>query len=252
MLTAPMPLDSLAGVDAGLGEFRVSAPREIAALLKQLCDGCVPLDLNADDGRAVTSTIWTLDASRGMLAFTADAADPITQALLDSTTVVVVGYLDSIKLQFDVRRLELVRGSRASALSCALPREMFRFQRRDSFRVRPLMRADPQARLRHAERPDRELALRVLDVSIGGCALFVPDEMPAIAAGAQLPNVVIELDADTRFHVNLQVQHVTAVNAEAGGKRAGCTFLQASGEALRALQRYIDLTQKRGRLLALD
>ena len=34
--------------------------------------------------------------------------------------------------------------------------------------------------------------------------------------------------------------------------RLGCEFVRAGGDALRALQRFIDQTQKRGKLLALD
>jgi hypothetical protein len=64
--------------------------------------------------------------------------------------------------------------------------------------------------------------------------------------------VQIDLDADTRFHVNLRLQHVTSLNAEASGVRLGCEFVRADAGALRALQRFIDLTQKRGRLFSLN
>ncbi len=66
----------------------------------------------------------------------------------------MVGYLDNVKLQFDVHDLVLVRGARASALSARCPRELFRFQRRNAFRVRPLLRSAPMARLRHPTMPD--------------------------------------------------------------------------------------------------
>ena len=252
METSPMPLDSLAGLNAGLDEFRVASPREIGNLLKQLCDGSVLLNLNASDGSVFTSTIWTMDAARATIGFSAEIADTGMQALLECDEVVVVGYLNNVKLQFDVHNLVLVHGTRASVLSCAFPREMFRFQRRNSFRVRPPIRNDPQARLLHTEIADLELALRVLDVSIGGCALLLPDNVPPMRPGVLLQRVLIELDADTRFHVNLRLRHVTSINATATGVRLGCEFVQAGGDALRALQRFIDLTQKRGRLLALD
>ena len=42
------------------------------------------------------------------------------------------------------------------------------------------------------------------------------------------------------------------VSADARGVRLGCEFLRAGGDAVRALQRFIDHTQKRGKLLALD
>ena len=185
METRPAPLDGMSGND-GLDEFRVTSPREIGTLLKQLLDGSVLLNLNGSDGRVFTSAIWTLDSPRGTIGFNADPNDPAMQALLDCDEVVVVGYLDSVKVQFDVHNLVLVHGNRASVLSCPFPREMFRFQRRNAFRVRPLMRSAPVGALRHPDMPDTEFALRVIDISIGGCALFLPDDVPMMNAGVVL------------------------------------------------------------------
>jgi c-di-GMP-binding flagellar brake protein YcgR len=238
--------------DEGLDEFRVTSPREIQGLLKQLLDGSVLLNLNASDGSVFTSAIWTIDSSRGTVGFNADPNDPAMQALLECEEVVVVGYLDSVKLQFDIHDLVLVHGNRASVLSCPAPRVMFRFQRRNAFRVRPLMRASPVARLRHPDMPETEFTLRVIDVSIGGCGLFLPEDLPMMNAGTLLQDVRIELDVDTRLEVNMRLQHVTAINAEARGVRLGFEFKRVGGDSLRTLQRYIDLTQKRGKLMAIN
>jgi c-di-GMP-binding flagellar brake protein YcgR len=246
-----MPLDALGGSPGSLDEFRISGPREVLAMLRQLMDGSVELYLNAANGNVVHATIWTLDADRGNLGLSVDANDTNLQAMLESQEVVVVGYLDSVKLQFDANNLVLVRGERSSVLSCALPRELFRFQRRSAYRVRPVMRSSPMARVRHTEIADMQLALRVLDVSIGGCALFLPDDVPPMQPGVVLNQVQIELDADTRFHVNLRLQHVTSLNSDSRGVRLGCEFVRADSNALRSLQRFIDQTQKRGRLLSI-
>ncbi len=251
METRPAPLDGM-NDDEGLDEFRVTSPREIQGLLKQLLDGSVLLNLNASDGSVFTSAIWTIDSSRGTVGFNADPNDPAMQALLECEEVVVVGYLDSVKLQFDIHDLVLVHGNRASVLSCPAPRVMFRFQRRNAFRVRPLMRASPVARLRHPDMPETEFTLRVIDVSIGGCGLFLPEDLPMMNAGTLLQDVRIELDVDTRLEVNMRLQHVTAINAEARGVRLGFEFKRVGGDSLRTLQRYIDLTQKRGKLMAIN
>ncbi len=251
METRPAPLDGMAG-DDGLDEFRVSSPREIQTLLKQLLDGAILLNLNASDGRVYTTAIWTLDSSRGTIGFNADPRDPALQALLECGEGTAVGYLDSVKLQFDMNDLVLVHGNRASVLSCPAPREMYRFQRRSAFRVRPLARAAPTARLFHPDMPDIELALRVIDVSIAGCALFLPDETPSMSPGVLIHDVRIELDADTKFESAMRLQHVTAINAEARGVRLGFEFKRIGGDATRALQRFIELTQKRGKLMALN
>jgi len=251
MQTRPAPLGGMSD-DEGLDEFRVTSPREIQGLLKQLLDGSVLLNLNASDGSVFTSAIWTIDNTRGTVGFNADPNDRAMQALLECEEVVVVGYLDSVKLQFDIHDLVLVHGNKASVLSCPAPRVVFRFQRRNAFRVRPLMRAAPTARFRHPDMPDDDVSLRVIDVSIGGCGLFLPEDVPMMNAGVLIQNVRIELDIDTKLELSMRLQHVTAINAEARGVRLGFEFKRVGGDSLRALQRFIDLTQKRGKLMALN
>jgi len=246
--TRPMPLDALPAA-RGLEDFRLTAQSEIAAMLKRLIDECTPLNLNAPDGTAIGATLWTLDAARDIISFSAQADDPQLRALIDRDEAVVVGHLDSVKLQFDVNNLVLVHGGSASALNSAFPREMFRFQRRNGFRVRPMLRSTPMARLRHPMIPDMQLSLRLLDVSIGGCALFLPDDVPTLDPGVLMNGVQVDLDADTRVHCSLRLQHVTSLNPDSHGVRLGCEMVNAGSDGLRALQRYIDQTQKQRRLL---
>ena len=96
------------------------------------------------------------------------------------------------------------------------------------------------------------LSLRVIDVSIGGCALFVTHDVPPLEPGTRITKVRIELDTDTRFDVGLQLQHVTAIQPGNRGVRIGCEWVRLSPSAERVLQRYIDQTQKRRRMLAMD
>lgn len=245
-----MPLDALGAAAGGLDEFRIDSQREVAAMLRRLIDGSVQLNLNASNGRVVPATVWSADPDRGTLGFAVDPGDPALAALVASHEVVVVGYLDNVKIQFDVSQLVLVNGASASVLSCGYPRELYRFQRRGAYRVRPQLRSAPVARVRHTDIAEMQLALRVLDVSIGGCALFLPADVPPMQVGGVLNQVLIELDADTRFHVNMRLQHVTSIDAETHGVRLGCEFVRADASALRALQRFIDQTQKRGKLLS--
>ena len=251
--TMPMPLDALGAAPGGLDEFRITTPREIGAMLKLLVDGNIQLNLNSADGSVVSATLWTADPTRGSIGFSVNPDDPALHALVECQEAVIVGYLDSVKLQFDASDLVLVRGNRTCVLNCGWPREMFRFQRRGAFRVRPLLRSTPTARFRFGVgTAEREFALRVLDVSIGGCALFLPAEMPSINPGALLARVQIDLDADTRFDVDLRLHHLTSINADAKGVRLGCEFVRPDGTVQRTLQRFIELTQKRGKLLALN
>ncbi|WP_292452269.1 flagellar brake protein [Methylibium sp.] len=251
METLPMPLDAMSGASPGLAEFRVDAPGEIRGLLKQLADGNVVLSLSSPGGARCSATVWALDPGRGLLCLSAEAGDHRLPELLESDEIVAVGYLESIKLQFDLHDLVLVRNGNDCALNARFPRELYRLQRRNSFRVRPLINTGPTATLLHPVQRDLQLELRVLDVSIGGVALFLPDELPKIEPGVLLQQALVELDGDTRLAVSLIVHHVTLLHHESRGVRLGCEMRGLSGEGARALQCYIDRTQRRRRLLVL-
>ena len=252
MDTLPMALDAMAANYGSMEPYRLSTPSEVAMMLRRLQDGNVPLNLNTPQGGVYTTTLWAMDAVRGMLSFAADARDPQLQAVLQDDEAVVVSYLENIKVQFDVDNLVLVHGTQMSALNATYPRQLFRFQRRDSFRVRPILRDTPVARLRHPMIPEMQLALRLLDVSIGGCALLLPEDVPPLAPGVTIAKVQIELDLNAHFETALRLQHVTAIQPDSRGVRLGCEMVRLGQDAERTLQRYIDQTQKRRRFMALE
>jgi c-di-GMP-binding flagellar brake protein YcgR len=252
METRPAPLDNMSSDEDGIEQFRVTSPREVGTILKQLHDGSVLLNLHAVNGMVLTSAIWTIDSARGTIGFNADPRDPAVKALMESHEVVVVGYIDNVKLQFEVHGLMLVNGNKASVLNCAAPREMYRFQRRNAFRIRPLMRTSPVARLRHPDMPEMEFALRIIDVSMSGTGLFLPNDVPLMNAGVVIDAVRMEVDADTQLEVSMRLKHVTPIKAETGGVRLGFEFVRMGGDAVRTLQRFIDQTQKRAKMMALN
>jgi c-di-GMP-binding flagellar brake protein YcgR len=248
--TRPASLDAVGSDD--LAEFRVSAPGEIRALLKQLMDEVVPLNLSASDGSAYTTTLWTIDPAAGRISFTADMMAPAVHDIVEADECAAVAYLDRVKVQFDVTDLVVVQGHKASVLQARLPQEVFRFQRRNTFRVRTIERTSPTASFRHPGIPDMSLALRVLDVSIGGCALLQPANVPALQPGVVIKGVRLALDADTRIDAGLMLHHVTSTGAENGSVRLGCEIVGMGPGEQRALQVYIDQTQKRRRMMSSD
>ncbi|MBC7954920.1 MAG: flagellar brake protein, partial [Cytophagales bacterium] len=162
MDTLPMQLDTLAAAHGGLAEFQITSQPELVKTLKSLADANVLINLNGSDGAAYTTTLWSIDSARGIVSFSADSDSNQVQALVEAEEAVAVAYLDSIKLQFDVSGLVLVRGGKSSALNCAFPRVIYRFQRRSGYRVRPLLRSTPVVRVRHPMIPEMGLSLRVL------------------------------------------------------------------------------------------
>ena len=62
-------------------------------------------------------------------------------------------------------------------------------------------------------------------------------------------SVEVDLDAVTRLNVALRLVHVSVLDGGSNGTRLGCEWLRIGAEGSRVLQRYIDLTQRRQRLI---
>lgn len=244
-----MPLGATRDSSEALDDFRISSAVEIQAILRQLLESHAMVTLSAPGGASYTTLLWAVDTTRGIVCFSAEASDPQLQPLLDSDEIVAVAYLDSIKVQFEIDGMVQVRGGN-TALNARYPQEIYRFQRRSSFRVRPLISNTPVARFRHPTVPNLDLSLRILDISLGGLALALPKDLPLLAAGSQIRHCQLELDADTQLEVQLTVHHVSVLNQDTAA-RLGCEMVNLHGSDERALQNYINQTQKRRHALAL-
>lgn len=236
--------------DESLAEYRLRRPAEVQALLRQCLETETPLTLAMPQGQTLTTPLWGEDAERGVLVFPADPADARVQALLAANEAVAVGYLDRVKIQFDLQDLMLVHGRDASALQARYPSEVFRFQRRDSYRVRPVGLGQPRVRLGAPRGDLPPLTLRVLDLSHSGLALVLQEPVPALQVGRVLPEVTLELDTATRLNVQLRIVHVAELPAEGwsrAGWRLGCELKLGDALAVRLLQRFLESAQIRVR-----
>ncbi|MFY7866159.1 flagellar brake protein [Roseateles sp.] len=233
-------------------EFRVSAPAEIIAYLRILQTQACRINLSTPAGQNLSTTLIAVDEPHAGLAFEVRSDAPELQDLISGTEVSAVAYLDQIRLQFDLDALMLVKGSereQARELRAALPSQMFRFQRRQAFRVRPNTRT-PHVRLKHPTKPDQELRLRILDLSLGGVALLLPPEHAPFPTGFEWVQAQIELDRETRINTGLRLQSDRPCHEPNTGRQLGLLFTNMDMNSQLRLQRFIDQTQKLARMLS--
>ena len=131
--TRPAELDAAGDADAW-ADFRVRSEAERLRVLRELRDGNVPVMLGSPGGDMLMTTLWALDTPQRRMTFSADAGSALLARLVAFDEAVAVAYCDSVKLQFDLHDLVLVRGATASVLQSALPTEIYRFQRRSAYR----------------------------------------------------------------------------------------------------------------------
>ncbi len=236
--TRPAPLDELE-------PFRIDDPREITRQLRELVDARTVVHLYSPerDARPLAKVQITGVDERNRRLELALQGERTDTVVLDLDQATALAFPGSIKLQFTLTGLSagLLAPHNAEA---TLPAVLYRVQRRSAFRVRMSDRDMPLARLRHPGVKGLDVELRVQDVSASGCALLVPSATPPIAAGARIPEVGFDLDADTHLVATVLVHHATPVRE---GLRLGCELLDVDGASQRALQRFVDLTQRRQR-----
>jgi len=229
-------------------EFKIQAASEIAALLRVLHSAQTRITLSNEAGVNLPSRLCALDPGHAALSFDVRPADPLIRELVASGDITAAAYLDDVRIQFELEELMLVNAADGAVLRGPWPALLYRFQRRNAFRVRPATHS-PQVRLPHPDQP-AELRLRILDLSMGGLALLMPLGLSPWPLGTIVPAAQIELNRDTRFQASLRVHHVHMPSDS--GTAVGLAFGQMEHAAAQELQLYIDHAQKRSRLLRRD
>lgn len=236
-LTTPFPEPD----SPELERFAIYARSEIVGLLRQLRDKQVLVTLYYDQATGFTVSN-VLDVNEGFEELILDrTSDPSAQrAIYASKQLVVVAFLDNVKLQCSVGTAEAVDHQGRPAFRVRLPQQMLRMQRRNSYRrqppaVRPATCLVPSPR----EQGQYE-SVRVLDLSVGGLALFVHPIQFDLPAEHKLENCYLDLPDVGQITVTLKVRYVDAEAGNDGVRRCGCEFVELSESAARMLQRYMN------------
>lgn len=235
------------------GRFRVTEPRQRAAMLREVKRGDVPLTLGSADGPALPSLLWAVDdaANRLHLRLGPDVDAGLLRAVLAEPQLWAAGYLHEAKLQFDLPGLTLGPANPVRMLQCELPQRMVHLPRRRALRVRRADAHAPQVRFHHPWVPGDELRLSVADISMTGVALWKPAGTPLLAPGTELIGVQVALEDETFFLADMQVLHITPAG-RSRGLRVGCDWRGMEPSAAEMLQAWITRGRRRRDLVSLS
>jgi len=236
-LTTPFPEPD----SPELERFAIYSRTEIVALLRQLRDKQVLVTLYYDQSAGFTVSN-VLDVNEGfeelILDRTSDAN--VQRAIYASKQLVVVAFLDNVKLQFSVGTAEAVDYQDRPSFRVRLPQQLLRMQRRNSYRRQPPAMRPATCLVPSPREPGQYESVRVLDLSVGGIALFVHPIQFDLPAEHNLENCYLDLPDVGQITVALRVRYVDAQTGADGVRRCGCEFVDLSESAARMLQRYLN------------
>lgn len=217
-----------------LARFVVRSRVEIVSALRQLRDQhlLVTLYYGNDTAFAVGSV---LDVHAGadelIVDLTVDAVG--RQAIAAASSLIMVGFIDNVKLQFAMARGEPLT-PRAAAFRLPLPHEMLRLQRRASLRVKT------PALLCHVPTGEgRSMALRIADLGLGGLSLQGPCDRRLFAVDRVIERCQIQTASGRRVDVTLRVRHIEPLVGERDAERVGCEFVGMNAAVRNGLQQLI-------------
>ena len=159
---------------------------------------------------------------------------------LKADKLIFTTFIDKVKIQFGLTRLERTLFEGRPAFVGALPEKLLRLQRREYYRL-----STPIAKpiyLRTAIAPGQSVDIPLLDISGGGVGLMLPLELGShIEKGQILENCRIALPGEGVVASSLGVRNLFSVTTRSGANyvRLGGEFIKLEAAGLRIIQRYI-------------
>ncbi|HEX5804543.1 MAG TPA: flagellar brake protein [Azospira sp.] len=232
------------------GKYLLRSRTEIVFVLRAVQQKGSLITVYFNEGRSfLLTSLIEVDAERGTLTFDMGSDEEMNSRAQKADRFVLTTALDKVKVQFGLKRLELVKHDGRPAFRSAIPETVLRLQRREYYRLSTPIANPVRCRLT-VHRPDgatlpQEVPL--LDISGGGVGLMVnPDLKEDYRPGTAFRDCRIELPEEGVLVCNLIVRNAFEVTTKSGNHhlRVGCEFDDLPGTRLSMVQRYITRVER--------
>lgn len=226
-------------------KYLLRSRTEIVFVLKAVQQKGSLITVYFNEGRSfLLTSLIEVDAERGTLSFDMGSDQEMNDRALKADRFVFTTSLDKVKVQFGLKRLELIKHGGRPAFRSPIPETVLRLQRREYYRLSTPIANPVRCRL-GLPRPDgtplvQEIPL--LDISGGGICLMVPSELREdFRPDTAFRDCRIELPEEGILVCNLIVRNAFEVTTKSGNQhlRVGCEFDDLPGTRLSMVQRYI-------------
>ena len=235
---------------AALDDFRITHPKEIGAVLRQLMQrkDFLAVECSNRPHRIVTR-ILDVDQNAGVFIYDCSADQTYNRFLLESEESYFSATQDGVRVQFVSGRPEQHEFEGTFAFRSRLPESLYRMQRREFFRVEtPLM--EPYRCT--AQLPDkRPVVFDIYDLSLNGVGLRSKDPiLGGLPIGALLSKAVLDCSKLGTMETDLKITYLHNIRGHNDPiYHFGCRFQGFARSKEPVLQRMINYLElaRRGR-----
>jgi c-di-GMP-binding flagellar brake protein YcgR len=230
--TTPLDLAMARSIAASVDEpglmdrFRVTNPAEIAAFMREAIEKRVLCSVRAvRSNERFLSRVVAVEAGKALM-FDPPQSASILKQIIDQAVVAVDLTLNHVRIMYEVPLQRVADYKGENTLYLVFPAEIYRFQRRESYRV--LVPARRPVRLTLDSATPRLRGLRLHDLSLGGASVILKADAENFPLGKTFDGSVLMLNGETSYAIAARVRHATAMQLSGtlGDLRVGLQFLR--------------------------
>ncbi|MBP9712221.1 MAG: flagellar brake protein [Sterolibacterium sp.] len=225
-------------------DYTLRARPDILGVLRSLLDRNVLMTAYFNQGNDFLMTALLKIAADGYTLILDVGNDKeMNQRALAAGRLICVALLDKIKIQFVLDGVKPVQFEARPAFMANTPQALLRLQRREFYRfvmpvLHPLKCTVP---LKTYDGSQLSVDVNVIDISGGGVGVVAKTEEFTFSSDMLLENCRIDLPGVGVLTTHLRVRSIGEITLRTGArhKRAGCQFIDLSGQQQMLLQRFI-------------
>ncbi|GAA4015253.1 flagellar brake protein [Actimicrobium antarcticum] len=226
-----------------LSPFKVSSRREIAALMRSLCDQKQPIRMLMEGtGEACVTMVLHVDEGTGEVILDVPEDTNLNARLLRSENISFETVLERIRILFFATKVDECEFNGLPALRILLPPSLIRLQRREFYRVATPLSTPLRCTIQILDGDIVvPVALSLHNVSGGGITIIDDQHLLDNTIGRIYQACQIYLPGSTVVTTALEIRNSVDVTLANGNvsRRLGCLFMDLPKSMLAVIQRYI-------------
>jgi len=228
----------------GTEKYLLHKRREIIPLLKALAKkpDLITAKIPESDHKVITAVLDILP-NRDLIILDYGPNESLNKKLMAAERIVCTTHHEMVETRFNCSDILRVKYKGAPAFAAPIPASVLHLQRRQNFRIKPLM--SHPAFITLIRDDAHPLKLKIIDIGAKGLSLEDKSLQLELSDGDQIENCKLTLPANPSVQVNLEIRYTTNTGSKEGqtAHRVGGKFINMKANDEFTLQRFINMVQ---------